>query len=41
MKIGIIGLGNIGQMLAKRFVDFLKPGDIITFDKSKQRVRKP
>jgi pyrroline-5-carboxylate reductase len=41
MKIGIIGLGNIGQMLAKRFVEFLNPSDIIAFDKSKQGVKKP
>lgn len=32
MKIGIIGLGNIGGMLAKRFREVLSPSDIIVFD---------
>lgn len=32
MKIGIIGLGNIGGMLAKRFAETLKPSDIVVFD---------
>jgi len=36
MKIGIIGLGNIGGMLAKRFAEFLKPSDIIVFSKHKK-----
>jgi pyrroline-5-carboxylate reductase len=36
MKIGIIGLGNIGGMLAKRFAEFLSPSDIIVFDKHKK-----
>lgn len=39
MKIGIIGLGNIGQMLAKRFAEFLNLADIIVFDKSRGRVK--
>lgn len=33
MKIGIIGLGNIGGMLAKRFTEFLNPSNILVFDK--------
>lgn len=37
MKIGIIGLGNIGRMLAKRFVEFLNPSNIIVFDTSRTR----
>lgn len=32
MSIGIIGLGNIGEMLLKRFVDFINPKTISVFD---------
>lgn len=37
MKIGIIGLGNIGRMLAKRFAEVLSSSDIIVFDTHKTK----
>ncbi len=37
MKIGIIGLGNIGIMLAKRFAEILSPSDIAVFDTRKTK----
>ena len=35
MKISIIGLGNIGGMLAKRFAEILSPSNIMVFDTHK------
>lgn len=40
MKIGIIGFGNIGGMLAKRFAEFLNPSDIIVFNTSRIKNNK-
>ena len=37
MKIGIIGLGNICRMLAKRFAEILSPSGIIVFDTHKTK----
>jgi pyrroline-5-carboxylate reductase len=40
MKIGIIGLGNIGGMLAKRFAEFLSPSSVVIFDINKTKSNK-
>ena len=40
MKIGVIGLGNIGRMLVKRFAEAITPSDIIVFDIHKTRKNK-
>ncbi len=40
MKVGIIGLGNIGKMLAERFAEFLSSSDIIVFDLRKINGKK-
>lgn len=37
MKIGIIGFGNIGKMLAERFAEFLCPSNIFIFDIKKMK----
>ena len=39
-KIGIIGFGNIGKILAKRFEEFLDPSNIVIFDTKKIKKSK-
>ena len=39
MKIGFIGVGNIGSMLVKRFLEFTSPRDILIFDLNQEKCK--
>lgn len=40
MRIGIIGLGNIGKMLVHRLINFLGPSNIVVHDKKDIKIDK-
>jgi len=40
MKIGIIGIGNIGRMLTKRILEFMDEKDVFIFNRSVEKYKR-